>query len=142
MRVVLDTNTVVSGLLWHGAPRALIDAARARRIDLCASTVLVAEFAEVIAREEFAKRIQAASLSAAALVADYAHLAKIVVPADISPTVAGDPDDDQVLACALAAQADLVVSGDNHLRNLKSFQRIPIVAAVQAMAIIEPQAGN
>jgi predicted nucleic acid-binding protein len=54
--------------------------------------------------------------------------------------VAGDPDDDQVLACALAAQADLVVSGDNRLRNLKSFQRIPIVSAAQAPALIEPQA--
>ena len=142
MRVVLDTNTVVSGLLWGGAPRRLIDAARARRIELHVSTVLVAEFAEVIAREEFAKRIRAANLSAAALVADYAHLAKVVSPADIAPTVAGDPDDDQVLACALAAQADLVVSGDSHLRNLKSFQRIPIVSAAQALALIEPQAGS
>ena len=44
-----------------------------------------------------------------------------------------------LLACALAAQADLVVSGDNRLRNLKSFQRMPIVSAAQAMAIIEQE---
>jgi len=54
--------------------------------------------------------------------------------------VAGDPDDDQVLVCPIAAQADLVVSGDYRLRNLKSFQRIPIVSAAQALPLIEPQA--
>jgi len=81
VRVVLDTNTVISGLLWGGAPRRLIDAARAKRIDLYASTVLVAEFAEVIAREQFAKRIRATDLSATALVADYARLATVVAPA-------------------------------------------------------------
>jgi predicted nucleic acid-binding protein len=44
-----------------------------------------------------------------------------------------DPDDDHVLACALAAQADLIVSGDAHLLNLKNYQSIPIVAAAEAL---------
>jgi uncharacterized protein len=122
VRIVADTNTVVSGLLWSGPPQQLIDAARERRITLYSSAALVAEFAEVIGREQFAKRVRAAKLSAAEVVADYARLAKLVVPADISPTVAGDPDDDQVLACALAAQADVFVSGDRQLRNLKSYR--------------------
>lgn len=142
MRVVLDTNTVVSGLLWGGPPRHLIDAGRTSQIDLHTSTVLLAELAEVIAREKFAMRIRAAGLSPAALVADYARLARIVSPAQITPAVAGDPDDDQVLACAIAAQADLVVSGDNRVRNLKSFQRVPIVSAAQALALVDAQARN
>jgi len=78
---------------------------------------LAAEFAEVIGREQFAKRIRAAQLSAAELVANYARLAQLVVPADINPTVAGDPDDDQILACALAAHADAIAFGDKRLRN-------------------------
>lgn len=57
----------------------------------------------MIARGQFAKRIRAADLSATALVADYARLATVVSPAEITPAVAGDRDDDQVLACALAA---------------------------------------
>jgi predicted nucleic acid-binding protein len=97
---------------------------------------LTAEFAEVIGREQFAKRLRAAKLSAAELVADYARLATLVIPADISPAVAGDPDDDQVLACALAARADAIVSGDKHLRNLKTYQDIRIVSAAEALGLI------
>jgi predicted nucleic acid-binding protein len=60
----------------------------------------------------------------------------VVTPASIRRTVPDDPDDDHVLACALAAQADLIVSGDAHLRNLKRYQGMRIVAAVEALAMI------
>jgi putative PIN family toxin of toxin-antitoxin system len=134
VRIVADTNTIVSGLLWSGPPQELINAARAKRITLYSSVALTAEFAEVIGREQFAKRLRAARLSAAELVSDYARLAKFVIPADINPTVAGDADDDQVLACALAASADAIVSGDKHLRNLKTYQNIPIINTAEALA--------
>ena len=134
VRIVADTNTVVSGLLWSGPPQQVINAAREKRITLYSSVVLTAEFAEVIGREQFAKRLRAAELSAAELVSDYARLAKLVIPANINPTVAGDADDDQVLACALAAGADAIVSGGKHLRNLKTYQNISIVSAAEALA--------
>ena len=140
MRIVADTNTVVSGLLWSGPPQQLINAARAKQIAFYSSVALIAEFAEVIGREQFAKRLRAAKLSATELVTDYARLAKLVIPADISPTVAGDPDDDQVLACALAARADAIVSGDKRLRNLKAYHGIPIVGAAEALTLIAPGA--
>ncbi len=136
MRIVADTNTVVSGLLWSGPPQQLINAAREKRITLYSSVALAAEFAEVIGREQFAKRIRAAQLSAVELVADYARLAQLVVPADINPTVAGDPGDDQILACALAAYADAIASGDKRLRNLKTYQGIRIASAAEVLALI------
>lgn len=133
MRVVADTNTVISGVLWGGPPQEIINAARAKRITLYSSVQLIAEFAEVIAREKFATRIRAGRVSFAELVADYTQLARIVLPAEIRPTVAGDPDDDQVLACALAAEAELIVSRDKRIRNLKTYQGIPIVNATEAL---------
>ncbi|MBI3043252.1 MAG: hypothetical protein HYY78_10575 [Betaproteobacteria bacterium] len=63
----------------------------------------------------------------------YAALTIFVTPAIISRAVAHDPADDVVLATALAAQADLIVSGDAQLLNLKSYQSIPIVAAAEAL---------
>jgi len=66
----------------------------------------------------------------------YAELATVVTPASILPTILADPDDDYVLACALAAQADLIVSGDAHLLNLKTYHRIRIVSATEALALI------
>lgn len=68
MRIVVDTNTVLSGLLWQGPPRRLLDLARARQITLCTSQTLLAELAEVIARDKFTHRVRAAGLSAAELV--------------------------------------------------------------------------
>jgi putative PIN family toxin of toxin-antitoxin system len=140
VRVVADTNTIVSGLLWEGPPRELIDAARANHITLWSSVALMAELAEVIGREQFTKRIAAARLSATELVEDFSRLTRLVIPAEIEPTVAGDPDDDALLACALAAGAQLVVSGDKRLRNLKSYHGIPIVGASEALAMLARRA--
>ena len=51
MRVVVDTNTIVSGLFWHGAPRRVLDAARTGRIQLFTSPVLLAELEDVLSRK-------------------------------------------------------------------------------------------
>ncbi len=111
MRIVADTNTALSGLLWGGPPRRLIDLARERSLTLCTTFILLAELAEVIARDKFAQRIQLAGLSAADLVQDYRRLVVIVEPQPLSAPASRDPDDDHVLACALAARADLLVPG-------------------------------
>lgn len=135
MRIVVDTNTAVSGLLWPGPPRRLIDLIRARTHTLCVSTALLAELAEVIGRAKFAQRLQAAGLSATALVQDYARLAEIVEPAPLSG-VSRDPDDDVVLATALAAQAFLIVSGDHDLLDLGTFRDIRILNAADALRVL------
>jgi putative PIN family toxin of toxin-antitoxin system len=139
VRVVLDTNTIVSRLLWSGPPHQLLDAARDKRITLYSSAALVAELAEVIARERFLAHLRTAGVSAVELVAVFAQLAKLVIPAEVGPTVTADPDDDQVLACALAAEARMIVTGDKLLRNLKFYQSIPIVGAAEALTML-PQA--
>lgn len=63
----------------------------------------------------------------------YLQVARVVVPSIIAPAVLADPDDDHVLACALAARADLIVSGDADLLGLKSYQGIPIVGPAEAL---------
>jgi putative PIN family toxin of toxin-antitoxin system len=139
MRIVADTNTALSGLLWGGPPRRLIDLARERSLTLCTSLILLAELAEVIARDKFAHRIQLAGLSAAELVQDYRRLAVIVEPQPLSAPVSRDPDDDHVLACAVAARADLIVTRDLDLLDLKTFQNIHILAAADALRRVEAQ---
>jgi uncharacterized protein len=66
-------------------------------------------------------------------------LVTIVAPALITPTILRDPTDDAVLAAAIGARADLIVSGDAHLLNLKSFQGIDIVTAATADVRINPE---
>lgn len=139
LRAVADTNTVVSGLLYHGTERVLLDAARAGRFSLFTSAALLAELADVLPRAKFAKRLAAANLSVGHIVRRYARLSTRIIPAGIAPAVPGDADDDEVLACALASRADFIVSGDKRLRGLKTYQRIPIVSAGEAIAILERQ---
>lgn len=137
MRLVLDTNVVVAGLLWHGAPRRLIELIiDDEAVSLHSSPVLIAELANTLGYAKFTKRIAQFDTSIVALVAQYEALVKHVSPAHTPLVVLNDPDDDHVLACAVAAQAQLIVSGDKHLLTIKSYQDIPIVTAAEAVSIL------
>lgn len=136
MRLVLDTNAAVSALLWHGTPGKLIDAAQSKTVFLFTSAPLLAELRGVLGRDKFAKQLEARGLSVEEVFDGYAALATIVTPAIISPTIARDSTDDVVLATALAAQADAIVSGDAHLLDLKKYHGIPILTAAETIARI------
>ena len=142
VHVVADTNTVVSGLLWHGTSRQVLDAARTGVIMLSTSAPLLAELAEVLQRPKFAQRLARVNVTPYILVFGYAALARLVAPAPIGPVVAVDPDDDAVLACAVAAQVEVIVSGDSDLLALESYEGILISMAAQLMALIVFCAGK
>ena len=137
MRVVADTNTVVSGLLWHGNPRQVLEAARGGTLQLYTTAALLAEIEEVLQRAKFAQRLSLAGVASHTLVMGYAALAWLIEPAVIEPVIVADPDDDVVLACAVAARAEAIVSGDNHLLDLKQYEGITIFTAAQLLARIE-----
>lgn len=134
MRTVADTNVVVSGLLWRGPSRQLLDAARQGSVELFTSGPLLAELEEVLQREKFLNRLAAARVQAHDLVTGYAALAAVIQPATIEPVVFRDPDDDAVIACAVAAAATIIVSGDRDLLALKSHQQIEILKPAEFMA--------
>ena len=136
MRIVADTNTVVSGLLWPGKPRSLLDAARAGAFQLTTTQPLLDELSKVLERRKFTGRLERAGQSVTALLSAYRDLAETVVSAQITPAVIADPDDDAVLAAALGGRADLIVSGDAHLLNLKHFHHIHIITTDEALALI------
>lgn len=131
MRVVADTNTVVSAFLWGGPPKAVLDAAREQRIQLFTSPALLAELDEVLGRLKFAERLARIESTPATLLRQYRALIGIVLPTVI-PHASRDPDDDQVLACALAADAELIVSRDKDLLTLSPFEGI--LTAHEALA--------
>jgi putative PIN family toxin of toxin-antitoxin system len=133
MNIVLDTNTVVSGLLWRGAPRQILDLARAGSLMLFTSPELLAELANVLGREKFSARLALAETNADELVYGYAALAKTIRPAMIKPVIKADPDDDKVLGCAKTAKAAIIVSGDSHLLDLKEYEGIRILTVNQIL---------
>jgi putative PIN family toxin of toxin-antitoxin system len=103
---------------------------------LFTTAVLLAELQDVLRRPKFAERLTRAAVTADQLVGGYGALAGLVQPVPIPPVIAADPDDDAVLACALAVAADAIVSGDRHLLELAEYQKIPIRTPPQFVAEI------
>jgi len=130
LRLVLDTNIVVAGLLWNGPPRRLLQAAIDGEVELFSSAVLLDELAHTLGYSKFTKRIESFATSIAALVAQYTALVSLVAPASVPRVVANDADDDHVIAAAVAARAELIVTGDRkHLLPIGTHQGIAIVTA-------------
>jgi putative PIN family toxin of toxin-antitoxin system len=136
VRVVLDTNVVVAGLLWQGPPQQIVQRAMDDELALVTSPALLAELDGVLRRRKFAAQIARQPLSVQALVLRYAELARVVIPAPIAAVILRDPDDDRGLVCALCAKVDLIVSGDTDLLDLGEYQGIRIVRPAAALAMV------
>ena len=135
MRLVLDTNVVASAILWGGSPKLLLQAQRDKRVELYTSTPMLAELTDILGRPKFEKKIVASTLTLDQLVDRYAELAQVVRPTPI-PRIAPDPDDDVVIATALAAKADFLVTGDRLLLSVDEYQGIRIVSVAVALQML------
>jgi putative PIN family toxin of toxin-antitoxin system len=134
VRLVLDTNTAVSALVWGRVPGLLIDAAAAGTAQLISRAPLLDELQDVLFRKKFPAQLAEQGVNAADLFEGYAALMKLVDPADIGPVILADPDDDIVLATAVAGNADAIVSGDAHLLGIGEFRGMPIVTPAAAVS--------
>lgn len=137
VRLVLDTNVVISALLWRGTPYRLLEAiCRHEGLTLYSSPVLLVELTDVITRPALSRRLASIGRTAREILADYIEAIELAEPVEV-PRIARDPDDDHVLACALACEASLIVSGDSDLLALEGYERIPIVTPAETLRRIE-----
>jgi putative PIN family toxin of toxin-antitoxin system len=137
VRIVADTNVIVSAFLWGGTPRRVLDAVEAGDFELYTSRALISELEDVLSRAKFAERLGRTRVGAAFLLARYTQLATPITTAETNVPGLRDRRDAAVIACGLAARAELIVSGDRDLLVLKDFQDIRIVSAAEALSIIQ-----
>ncbi len=132
LRVVLDTNQFVSSVLVRqGLPAQVLDAWRRREFLLITSPSIIAEIRSTLSYPRIRRKYALTDDDVERLVTLLEQDA-LVVPGEIDATgttIPTDPADEMVLACAVEGQADLIVSGDHHLRDLGEYQGIPIVTA-------------
>jgi putative PIN family toxin of toxin-antitoxin system len=133
LRVVIDTNVIVSGILSReGAPAELLNAWRERRFLLLSSSTIVAELRTVLQYPRIYKKYHLSDDDIEQTITLLEHDALLVAgDTNVTGSVPDDPKDEMFLACALDAQADVVVSGDHHLLDLGNFRDIPIITARQ-----------
>jgi putative PIN family toxin of toxin-antitoxin system len=136
-RLVLDTNIVISALLWQGAPRMLLDQASGDNgVELYASEALIDELRNSLGYRKFEKRLAGAGMSVDAAVLLYRALMHSVTPTAVSGLVPRDPKDDVVAGTAIAARAHAIVSGDKDLTTLERVAGISVLRAGEALELM------
>ena len=132
MKVVLDTNILVSGALFGGVPEKIIDQWMGGRIEVVASPSIIEEYTRVL--EIFLKR----SGRPLSLIAAVTEKCRIISDSHQHIKICRDPDDDKFISCALVAGATYVVSGDKDLLTIGRFGSVKIIKPAPFLDLIKP----
>ena len=131
MRLVLDTNVLVSAFVYGGNPRRIVQLVVSGEVEMSISEPLVHELQNVLLREQFDLNPQLVRTALAELNA----IAQWVVPKKHHTLIEEDPSDNLVLDCAVEAGADYIVSGDRHLLRLKRCGSVKIISSQQFLSL-------
>lgn len=123
MRIVLDTNVLISGIFFIGPPHEILQAWKAKRIQIVISPDIYSEYIRVA--ELISNKYPGIDISG--ILNLIAVHSEIIQPSSMTEQVCGDPDDDKFIACALSGQVELIVSGDKHLLKLSGYKGIRIM---------------
>jgi len=140
MKVVLDANLFVSAVLTSGGkPAQVLDAWRADRFELVIREDILEEIREVLSRPQIRKRHQWTEEELDRFLDDLRELASTTSGELHIEAIADDPDDNMYLACAIEGDADYIISGDQHLLKLGTFEGIKIITPAQFLEILKSE---
>lgn len=137
LRIVLDSNVVISGFLFGGPPARLLQHVAGGAAQCFTSLAILDEIRGVLQRPKFGLSPE----QALTFVEELHELCQVVTPGARVRAIPADPDDNAVLECAMEAAANLVVSGDSHLLDLRQWRGIRILSPSKAITEIESQQG-
>lgn len=129
MKLILDTNVLVSGIFFGGIPGKLLSAWRSGRVSLILSPAILAEYRRVA--EELASSHREVGEALEPLLALVTIEGTIVDAPALKEPVCEDPADDMFLAAALASRTNFIVSGDKHLLRVSGWQGITVLTPRQ-----------
>ena len=138
MRVVADTNVVISGLLWGGPPNRIMKWARDGRLEVLACERTAEELRRVTQYERFLQRLSILNVTPQEVFAYFMNLVHFVPDVEKIPSIIkADRFDNIFLAMAQNHHAHLIISGDRHLLKLKQYRSIEIVTPSEAVQVID-----
>ena len=124
MRVVIDTNVLISAIFWTGKPKQILNKVRREEVTFLTSEFLLEEIRDVLTREN--KPFKLSTEEAERIVKEMRNLA-VVIKTGSHLSICQDENDNRVLECAIDGNADCIITGDSHLLQLGSFQKIDIM---------------
>jgi putative PIN family toxin of toxin-antitoxin system len=133
LRVVLDTNILVSAIIYDGKPRELLRKGIKKEFCIINSDLLLRELGTVLRRPKFRTDEDEIHRIIFALM----QATKVEEVVSKLKLVEEDPKDDMVVETAYDGKADFIVSGDSHLLALKSFRGIKIVTVSQMLVSLQ-----
>ena len=134
MKIVIDTNVLVSGIFWGGVPSAVLDLWAQGSLDLAASPPILAEYTRVLEK-------YGAKLSNSALASQWVYFIvqhALIVRTEKRYHVCRDSHDDMYLDCAVEGKAVFIVSGDKDLLVLTQFMGVKIIAPSEFLKRFRP----
>lgn len=135
IKVILDSNVFVSGLLWRGKPYQILKLIENGKITCFATIEIIDEIEDVLGREKFSGRLDMLETSVDELMLAVTHYVNIVKKSKklkLKPSEQPeDPDDVMFIECAATVGAEYVVSGDPHLLDLKYVRGIKILTPAE-----------
>ena len=135
MKIVLDTNVIISGLFWHGFPGEVLEKCL-KEHTLCFSVETFNELEETLSYPKLIFHLQKLTFTIEEFLNRLIKNALVVSKIEKVSVIKEDPSDNKFLACALSSQASFIISGDKHLLNLKEFQEIPIVKPKEFLKVL------
>jgi putative PIN family toxin of toxin-antitoxin system len=125
LKVVLDTNVLISAILFGGKPGRILEKAIRGEIRLCLSEPILEELKGVLQRSKFDYSPEMIQF----ILTELTAIADFVNPSEIINVVLEDPEDNRILECAVEAKANYVISGDFHLLKLSKYLNIEVLDA-------------
>lgn len=123
MRIVLDTNVLISAYLYGGVPRQILEQGRTGKIDILTSKQTEREFVRVLSYEKFALSAQ----EILPIINDFRTIAEEIIITSTARLIEEDVSDNLFLNLALDGEANLIISGDKHLKGLGKYGKIRII---------------
>ncbi len=137
LKLVLDTNIIISAFLFEGNEAKLLRKIENNEALIFVNNEILKEIKDVIYRYEFKYLLDRAGRTAEQVFSKIVALSHLVVGPKLKEIIIKvDPSDDKFLECAINTKADYIVSGDKHLLNLKKFKSIKIVRTTDILKML------
>lgn len=137
MKVVLDTNVIISGLLWKGVPAKILDFGKIGAFQICLTPKLLQEIEKVLSYNRLSIPLMMAGRQPEEIIESLEQTGIILSDYRRIYVVKEDPTDNIILGVASSHGADYIVSSDKHLLKLKTFQNIPILSPRQFLKVLK-----